>query len=39
MSALLVFPGPLLPLMIVPLVITTHLLIFRRLILGGLPKP
>ena len=39
MSALLVFPGPLLPLMIVPLVITTHLLIFRRLILGGLPTP
>lgn len=31
MGALLSFPGPLLPFVIVPLVITTHLLLFKRL--------
>lgn len=31
MGALLDFPGPLLPFVIVPLVITTHLLLFERL--------
>lgn len=31
MAALLAFPGPLLPLWIVPMVVGTHLLLFRRL--------